>query len=118
MSAKSLELFVPAARPAPEFDGLESVNRYCSKLSDEFYAMAIDLEMAEEIARRLMEQMPSGVRGTISRSRARMVARHLRRAADDCYDSAAQLDKVMPALRKAITRRVNRGHKVPGRWTV
>lgn len=113
---KVLELLTPLVRPAPEFNDLESVNRYCTRFSTQFYSMAIDLEIAEAIVRRMIQQLPTGPRGKISRARAQVVARHLGRAADDCYDAAAKLDRVMPALRQAIARRLERGHAVPRRW--
>ena len=117
MSDKLLELLPASTRPAPEFWSLDDTAYYCDRFATQFYKMAIDLDIAEAVVRMMITQLPTGTRGKISRAKARSVARHLGKAADSYYDSAASMEKVMVALRKALAKRIERGHDVEKKWT-
>jgi len=112
----SLELMIPTRVTSGDFHGFDDVNRYCHQMARALEAMAVDLEIGAAVARKRLEQIPTGPRGLVARGKARAVARHLEHASDDCYKAAKRMGSVMWMLRRALDQSAERGRSLPKRW--
>ncbi|WP_405018025.1 sporulation protein SsgA [Kitasatospora sp. NBC_00070] len=93
----------------PEFFTNADVRAFCEKGRSAFLQLSFELAMAAEVLQAVLKEVPDpDGRPFGSQSRARRVAKHLKKAADDAKDAAANAARTYAAFQKEFDPQLSR----------
>ncbi|MFD5564975.1 plasmid transfer protein TraA [Kitasatospora griseola] len=93
----------------PEFFTNADVRAYCEKGRSLLMQLSFELSMAHEILRAVLREVPDPEGKPFgSQARARRVAKHLGKAADDAKDCAAELARTYAAFQREYDPEISR----------
>ncbi|MEU6001885.1 plasmid transfer protein TraA [Streptomyces sp. NPDC047197] len=95
--------------PAPEFNSPAQVRNYCNTLRAAGVTLSIEVAMAAEILKSVLETVPDPEgRAFGSRIRARKVSRKMTKAADDLKDAAKNAAGAYATFQQQYEEEINR----------
>ncbi|MEV7182207.1 plasmid transfer protein TraA [Kitasatospora sp. NPDC093679] len=93
----------------PEFFTNADIRNYCEQGRAAFLQLSFELAMAAEVLQAVLKEVPDADgRPFGSQFRARRVARHLKKAADDAKDAAANAARTYAAFQREYDPELNR----------
>ncbi|MFJ9697390.1 plasmid transfer protein TraA [Kitasatospora sp. NPDC101183] len=93
----------------PDFFTNEDVRNYCEQGRSALSRVSFDLAMAYELLNAVLKEVPDADgRPFGSLTRARRVARHLKKAADDAKDCAAEIARTYAAFQREYDPEISR----------
>ncbi|MBP0453465.1 sporulation protein SsgA [Kitasatospora sp. RG8] len=93
----------------PEFFTNADVREFCERGRAVFSQLSFDLAMAHEILQAVLKEVPDADgRPFGAQARARRVARHLKKAADDAKDCAAEVARTYAAFQREYDPEISR----------
>ncbi|BFV58276.1 hypothetical protein KCMC57_up33800 [Kitasatospora sp. CMC57] len=93
----------------PEFFTNADVRAFCEKGRAAFLQLSFELAMAAEVLQAVLKEVPDPEgRPFSAQSRARRVAKHLKKAADDAKDAAANAARTYAAFQKEFDPQISR----------
>ncbi|GAA4224237.1 hypothetical protein FHR32_002896 [Streptosporangium album] len=85
----------------PEFFTNADIRNYCERARGEFLRLSFEVAMASEVLRAVLKEVPDPeARLFGSAARARRVARHLKKTADDARDAAKNAARTYAAFQR------------------
>lgn len=101
----------------PEFFTNTDIRNYCERARTEFLKMSFELAMAAEVLQAVLKEVPDPEgRPFAATSRARRVARHLKRTATEARDAAKNAARTYAAFQREFDPELSAtAHRRPAR---